>query len=267
MLEGTVTGCVKLLTDVLGTVAPDALGRGQRLRLAIGHFAKVRGDPQVWECELAALLSAIGYAAVPPSVLAKIAAAEPLSLVEETIVRRVPQNGHSLLVDIPRLASVAQAVLYQCKNYDGTGFPEDKCAGADIPLGGRLLRIFGDRLELENDGVVKERALAAMTERAGRYDPALLQECFRVFPSFLPSAIANDRPVLSLTVAELEPGQVVVSEICTHEGLVIVGAGHILTDTIIQRVANFAELGEVKEPVLVQPPMETEKPAAAMAVA
>jgi response regulator RpfG family c-di-GMP phosphodiesterase len=254
LLEGTLTGCVKLLTDILGTVAPDALGRGQRLRLCIGRFVRQRDLATVWECEVAALLSAIGFAAVPPSILQTMAEGTPLSLTEETIVRRVPQIGHDLLADIPRLASVADAVLYQKKHFDGSGFPADSCAGEQIPLAARLLRIFTDRLELENDGIVKERALAAMAERAGFYDPRLLETCFEVFPTFLPNAIAGDRPVGSLAVNQLIPGQVVVADITTHKGLVLVASGHALTQAIIERINNFAALGEVKEPILVQEP-------------
>ena len=39
LLEGTLTGSVKVMTEVLGMVAPDALGRGQRLRESMRLFA------------------------------------------------------------------------------------------------------------------------------------------------------------------------------------------------------------------------------------
>lgn len=258
LLEGTLTGSVKLLTDVLGIVAPDALGRGQRLRLAIGRFVRRHEVESAWECELAALLSWIGYVAVPPAILQKFAASVPLSLVEEKIVRRVPQIGHDLLADIPRLARVADAVLYQRKNFDGSGFPSDGMAGEAIPVAARLLRIFADRLELEADGVVKDRALATMMERTGCYDSKLLGACFAIFPSFLPSAISGDGKVLSLPVDQLTEGLVVVSDICTHRGLVLVAAGHVLTAAILERIRNFSELGEVNEPLLVQSPVAEE---------
>lgn len=254
LLEGTLTGSVKLLTDILGTVAPDALGRGQRLRLGIGRFVRERRVQPAWECEVAALLSAIGFAAVPPTILQKLAEATPLGLAEETIVRRVPQIGHDLLAGIPRFAGVAAAVLYQRKNFDGTGFPQDDRAGEAIPMGARLLRVFVDRLELEADGVVKERALESMTARTGVYDPRIVAACFEVFPHFLPNAIARDRPVGSVAVKQLTAGLVVVTDVRTHKGLVIVGAGHTLTVTMIERINNFAELGEVREPILVQEP-------------
>lgn len=261
LLEGTLMGSLKLLTDILGTVAPDALGRGQRLRLAISEFVRRRRIDSAWECEIAALLSAIGFAAVPPSVLQKIGEGTPLTLTEETMVRRVPEIGCDLLKGIPRLAGVAAAVLYQKKNFDGTGFPRDDRVGSAIPLGARLLRIFSDRLELEADGVVKERALAEMLERTGFYDLHLVEDCFNVFPNFLPNSLAGDRAVGSVGVKQLVPGLVIVTDIRTYSGLVIVGAGHTLTAAIIERVTNFAALGEVNEPILVQEAVGESMPA------
>lgn len=252
LLEGTLTGCVKLLTDVLGTVAAGALGRGQRLRLAIGQFARHRTIEPVWECEVAALLSEIGYAAVPPSISQKLADGEPLTLAEEAIARRVPQIGRDLLAEIPRFSGVADAVLYQKKHFDGTGYPSDDVAGEDIPVAARLIRLFSDRLELENDGVVKDQARTELEQRKGFYDPHLLDACFSEFPTFLPNAIAGDRPVGSVSVKQLVAGQVVVTDVCAPNGVVLVGAGHTLTPTVIERINNFAALGEVKEPILVQ---------------
>ncbi len=254
LLEGTLAGSIKMLTDVLGMAAPDALGRGQRLRNSMTCLGRhIHAEP-LWELELGALLSGIGCAAVPQAVLRKAAAASSLRPEEAAILRRVPRIGHNLLADIPRLAGVACIVLYQNKRFDGTGYPEDSVSQGAIPLGARLLKILHDRLELEADGVVKRRALDAMRGRPGDYDPALLERCFACFPDFLLSAIAADRPVLSLAAGQLAPGQVVVSDIATREGIALVCAGHQLTASMIERIRNFAELDDLKAPILVQDP-------------
>lgn len=258
LLEGTVAGSIKLLTDVLGVVSPEALGRGQRLRRSMTRFARHVGASPEWEFEVSALLSSIGFAVVPPQVLARAAAGADLNENEAAVLRRAPQTGHDLLADIPRLAGVARNILYQHKNFDGSGFPADDCAGEAIPLGGRLLRILGDRIELETDGVVKQRALETMQARSGAYDPKLLVECFVCFPTFLANALSAGADVLSLRVSQLEPGLIVVSDISTQNGLVLVGAGYQLTATIVQRIRNFADIGEVREPVLVQRPASDE---------
>lgn len=255
LLEGTLTGSVKVMTEVLGMVAPDALGRGQRLRESMHHFARMTGATPRWECELGALLSPIGFASLPARTLQKIGAAGELSRPEQEILRRTPQIGHDLLVGIPRLKDVARIVLYQNKSFDGLGFPSDACAGQDIPVGARMLKILADRLALEAEGVVKQRALETMRARTGVYDPQLLECCFVCFQAFLHNPISADVPVRTLYLQDLVEGQIVVSDIATPEGLVLVGAGNRLTAMILERLANYGLLGEVKEPVLVQDPV------------
>jgi response regulator RpfG family c-di-GMP phosphodiesterase len=254
LLEGTLTGSVKALSEVLGMVAPNSLGRGQRLQECMRKFALFFHATPVWELEIAALLSSIGHASLPPTVLEKSSSGEPLTLAEETLLRRSPQAGHNLLIDIPRLAEVARIVLYQNKAFDGSGFPPDDCKGEQIPLGARMLKILDDRLVLEADGVVKQRAFEEMRARSGVYDPRLLELCFACFETFLAYSISSERPVRSLYVKELTVDQVVVSDIRTLDGQVLVGAGYQLTPTVMGRLQNYDLLGQVQQPVLVQDP-------------
>lgn len=252
LLEGTLAGSVKMLSEVLGMVAPDALGRGQRLRDSMQRFATFTNATPRWELEIAALLCGIGCASFPARLLARISAAEDLTFAEQKLVRTAPQIGHDLLKGIPRLAGVARTVLYQRKAFDGSGFPVDDCKGQEIPVGARMLKILEDRLALENEGVVKARALETMRARTGQYDPGLLDACFLCFETFLNHPVAADRPVRILNIPELVVGQIVVSDITTPDGLVLIGAGQRLTEMVLVRLQNHAELGDVKQPVYVQ---------------
>lgn len=267
LLEETLTGSVKMMSEVLGMVAPDALGRGQRLRESMRVFAQFIGAEQVWALEIAALLSPIGFASMPASLLQKVTSGLELTPAEARILQRVPEVGHDLLLGIPRLENVALAVRFQNKAFDGSGFPAVTCAGESIPLGARLLKILSDRLTLEAEGIVKQRALETMRRRTGMYDPKLLESCFVCFQAFLANAVSADRPVRTLMIRELSANQVVVSDISTPEGLVLVGAGNRLTPMILERLLNYDGLGEVRQPVFVQDPAPPEAAAAASAAA
>lgn len=251
LLEETLAGSVRLMVEVLGAVSPDALGRGQRLRDSARAFCAYIGAPEPWEIEIAAQLVHLGYATLPSYLPRKIAAGAELSADERTLVKRVPEIGHDLLARIPRLEGVAQIVLHQRSRYDGLGVA-DGLAGGALPLGARVLRILDDRLELEADGVVKGAAVAELTRREGCYDEELLKRSFECFPAFLVQPLSAERPVLSLRVRDLSPGQVVVSEIVSREGVPFVASGARLTATVIARLRAHAELGDIREPVLVQ---------------
>ncbi len=256
LIENTLAGCVKVLTEVLGLVAPDRLGRGQRLRDSIRLLAGRTGHGPLWELELAAQLSSIGYAAIPASILNNCALHEPLTVAQQAVLRRAPQIGHDLLASIPRLEGVAKVVLYQEKNFDGSGFPADTLAGESLPAGSRLLKILNDRLELEEEGVVKQAALKTMRERRGVYDLTLLEICFACFSDFLANSISSHAVVRSLNVSELKPGQVIVSDLTTTEGLPLVTVGSRLTPMLIERLRTHAEIGSLHGHILVQDAIE-----------
>lgn len=252
LLEGTLSGSVKVLGEVLAMVDPASFGRGQKLRDSIRTFCQWMGMPTSWSYEMAALLADIGLVSVPPLVLRKLEQGMELAAREKAMLEKSPQIGHDLIVNIPRLEPVAKMVLYQNKHFDGTGLPSDAVAKENIPLGARMLKILHDRAVLEADGIVKKRAYDTMKERHGVYDPLLLDKCFQCFETFLANAIASNRPVLSLAVHELQPEQVLVSDIRTKGDVLLVAAGNRLTELMIKRLNNYSNFDTIKEPVYVQ---------------
>lgn len=257
-LEETVAGCVKLLTDVLGMVAPFALGRGQRIKASLGPFLEALKMKSPWQFEVSALLSSIGYTSLPTELVAKLESGEELSGRESAVVRSVPIIGYNLVSTIPKLKQIARIIKYQRKHYDGTGLPKDEYKGQAIPLGSRLLRVFEDRMTLEQEGVSGAAAFEKMRERGGVYDPQLLELCFKYYPDYLSTSISKDKPVQTFDLESLEPGCVIVSDVCTVDGLLLVEAGNWLTAATIQRIRNYAALGQVTGPFYVQSPEESD---------
>ncbi|MBC2605904.1 HD domain-containing phosphohydrolase [Pelagicoccus albus] len=251
-VEETVSGCVKMLMDVLGLVAPFALGRGQRLKSSLIPFLEAIQMKSIWQYEVAALLSSVGYTSLPEEIIRKLENGEDLKPSESEIIRNVPEVGYGLVSSIPRLEKIASIIRYQRKNFDGTGFPENDTKGQAIPLGARLLRVFEDRMELEREGVAGSEALKKMLDRTGYYDPKVLELCFKYYPDYLSTAVSKEKPVLTLDLRELKPGYVIVSDVYSSSGLLLVESGNWLTESTIQRIRNYAKLGEVSGPFYVQ---------------
>lgn len=254
VLETTLTGSVKVLASILGMLAPEALGRGQKIRRTMRIFSARLGMQSNWECDLAALLVNIGYALVPPAVLGKIKLGLPLNDEQREIIARTPKIGHDLLIGIPRLSRVAKAIYYQNAHFDGSGYPGDGVAGKDLPVIGRILKILNDRLDLETAGVVKAEAFATMQQRDGVYDPKLLEQCFVCCDSFVIDRVDKNWPVIPVAAQDLKQGDVMVSDILGKGGMPIVTAGSRLDPMIIERIRNFALIGEVQEPLIIQRP-------------
>ncbi len=246
LLENTLNGSVRALTDILSLLAPETFGRGQQLREQMRAVAEALKLPEVWALELAAMLHGLGQVTLPTEVAARARIGAALSAAEETMVRRVPEAGSNLLMHIPRLEAVARMVLFQSKNFDGSGFPLDTPGGMEIPAGARLLKVLVDLAQLEQRGSSRREALALMRERGGWYDPQLLDAVAAVLGAGAP------KPTASIAFKDLKPGQVLVADIITKEGLLILAAGNRITPSLLERLRNFAALSGVREPIYVE---------------
>lgn len=173
VLEKTLSGSIRVMTEILSMVDSQSFDRAVALQDNARALATALNVDNLWQVEIAGLLAQIGCVTIPTNVISKARARVGLSEVEQGMLARVPQIGRNLLGNIPRLEPVAQIVLYQSKNFDGSGFPSDKVAGENIPLGARILRIVMDLAELTPAGMSMEKAFTVMQKREGRYDPRL----------------------------------------------------------------------------------------------
>ena len=251
LLEKTLNGSARVLTEILATHDPISFGRAQRAREAVTSVAKQLQLAQTWDLELAAALSRIGCVTIPQDVLKKGHDERLLTASEKDMIARIPQLGYNLLSNIPRLESVASIVLYQNKNFDGTGFPCDAVSGEQIPMGARILRVLSDLLVDPPDAQAQSKALARMMKAAGRYDTKVLGAAAVVFDVCLTDAPSSDLTVRAIRIGELRVGHVVQQDVRTKDGSLIAPAATRISPLLIQRLRNFADLGQLVEPLLI----------------
>ncbi|MEM9443721.1 MAG: HD domain-containing phosphohydrolase [Verrucomicrobiota bacterium] len=250
LLEKTLKGSVKVLTDILCMLQPPSFGHSQKLRDYVRTFARELGLQDTWKLEVASMLSSIGYMAIPPDVIERYVDGEPLAPSEKDMIRRMPELGANLLQNIPRLDEIAHIILYQNKLFDGTGFPEDGVSGKDIPLGARIIKLLQDIIQvetMESMDMTRPKALDYIKAREGWYDPALLERTNSWLERYLKEA-----PRAEVIIENLKPGYVLLDDLQTLEGLKLVGAGHTLTPVVLQRVRNFAQLNQIREPIIIE---------------
>jgi response regulator RpfG family c-di-GMP phosphodiesterase len=252
LLNKTLSGSIKLLTDILSMVDPTSFGRSEKLRALITELNERMPLADMWEIQLATMLLSVGYVTLPPETLVKTRADAPLANGEEKLVGSLPGITARLIANIPRLEGVAKIVRYHQKNFNGTGFPEDSVSGTALPLGSRVLKIFVDLLQLQAKGLSQSDALDQMTLRQGWYDPQLLtsiRACFGLIgrkpEAWLPISIgAND----------LATGMTLASDILAKNGNTILAAGHHINETVQERIQNFKVLYGLLEPIYIRVP-------------
>ncbi|PKU25938.1 hypothetical protein CWS72_04360 [Telmatospirillum siberiense] len=248
LLEKTVTGSIKMLTDLMSLNDPIAYGLATRLREWIRTLQKNFNMPQRWQLEVAASLVAIGHVALPPDLVTKKRQRGVLSEVEESIIERAPEIARDLLRNIPRLSKVAEIVLLQDRGYDGSGFPSDGPKGDAIPLDARILKILKDLAVAADGGPLTAEVLASLDKRKAQYDPALL---IRV-RSCLKALASGQAPALvELPLASLRAGHLILSDIRLANGHVIFPAHTELSRGQIIRLQNLRKIFSFAEPVKV----------------
>ncbi len=144
LLENTLNGSVRLLSEVLSTASPQLFGRTELLRTRAVTAAGLLRLPAPWRLEIAAMFCRIGVVSLPTDLATKLDrhGEQGLSATELAVASRVPQLGSDVLEHIPRLQDVARIVRYHRKNFDGSGPPADMLSGSAIPLEARILRIL-----------------------------------------------------------------------------------------------------------------------------
>lgn len=245
LLEKTLHGSVKALTDVLSLASPVAFGRGARMRrLASAVLDKVPVEDR-WAVELAVEMSQLGAVTLPPSVAAKLNIGAELSEAEQAMVDKLPAVADELISPIPRLTSVAESIRYARRGFDGSGQPADGPKGDQIPFGARLLHLVEDYDVLLMQGQSPTSALTTLRSHRNRYDPELME-------AFADIAIAGAEGVRGVMLEDLVCGMVLAVPVTSKTGVLLVNAGQEVTMGLISRLDNFASLEDgVAEPLIV----------------
>lgn len=263
LLEKTLNGSIRVLTDILSLVERDAFGRSQKIRDAVRAFAQSFGIRKTWDLEAAAMLLQIGCVTIPSGLVERVHTGQPLMEAEQVLWNRIPEIGRSLINKIPRLESVADIVYYQDKHFDGSGTPSDLKAGEAIPIGARVIKVLKDMLELEEHGHPRERALEEMRLRAGWYDPRVLESVSRHFDVFIESNTPSSYERVATNFAGLGIDQMLASDVVTNDGTLIARSGTVVTPLLLERLRNFRQISGIREPFYVVVVPEKDKAAAA----
>ena len=250
LLEGTLGGSLKVLSEVLSLVSPEAFGRTDRLRKVVNKLADQLKIRDRWQLDAAAMLALIGYVSVPDSVLTRYVTNERLTLDEEDMIRKHPKVGHELLVAIPRMKEVAETVLYQTRRFDGWDDTGLTASGAAIPMGARLLKVALDYEEGVQKGLGLRGAFQRMENHPTHYDPRILDA--------LRQAVALDDPnkLISIGLSQVKVGMILHRGLFNHFNVRLVAEGAEITPALLSRIQSMGDRGMIVEPFIVQLPPE-----------
>ena len=239
LLEQTLLGSVRALTEVLALTHPEAFGPATRQHERARHVAKRLQLPDAWHVEVASMLASVGFVVLPGEVLSKLNSGAPLDDGEREMVSRVPSVVERVLSHIPRLENVQDVLRHLQDGWGGSG---PSSARAQTPIGARILRALQALATLESKYGDTERALAELVARRDHYDPAVVDAITEV-------CRPRPRQVRPLTLKELRSGMVLVDEVKTSNGMLLVAAGQRVTPQLLERLNNFGKRIGLVEPI------------------
>lgn len=248
LLSNTLTSSVKVLMDVLAIAKPVLFAQAARVRQRIGRLAKECGVDNAWECEVSAMLCHIGCIGMPDSVIAKVLNSQELTDAERNVWATHPQIGHDLIESIPRLNGIAKTLLYQNKQFDGGGFPEQGAGGEEIPIAARLLKVAMDYERAITRWPDTEYAFAELKSRENIYDPAVVEALRKI------DDLEGGAVVLPIGITNLPDQGVVFQDILTREGDIAVQRGTELNLTLCQRIKGLYNGRGIREPMWIMVP-------------
>ncbi len=244
LLEKTLAGSVRILTEILSLVNPGAFGRAFRIRRTIRHLADRLEVQEKWQYELAGLLSQIGCVTFSPETLQKVWAGQSLTSQEQAMVASHPDAGAALLENIPRLERVARMIARQDvdSGSEKRNTPEDP----DVVLGGEMLRLALALDRKMATGLPFSQALASLRRQTGNQHPG------RLLAALDDLVVENVPPVVrTVMLHQLDTSMVLDEDVRARNGLLIVCKGHEVTVPVILRLRAFAAGAGVIEPIRV----------------
>ena len=250
LLEKTLMGSIKVLTDVLAAANPEAFGRSVRIAHYVRHISKKLHLPSPWCVEAAATLSQLGCITLESDLMLRGFSGAQLTLDEQAAFNAHPLAATELLKNIPRLEPAAWTIGQQLKadippaESEFPGFP-----AADLLLGAKILKLAVAFEQTREIFPAKGAAVARLRERKHEFESSLLDTLVDLQPH------GGAKQLLKVATSKLRAGMVLDQEIKSGQGVLLVAKGQELTAALIMRLENHAKAGSLDKEVMAFVPV------------
>lgn len=247
LLEKTLSGSIKVLTEVLSLVNPAAFGRAVRMSRYVQHMVRKLHLEAGWRFEVAAMLSQLGCVTLDNDTIEAMYAGQKLSPEEQARLDAHPSVGADLLSNIPRLEPVARMIAQQ-ESVQPSSHVAGKEAFDVVKLGAQMLKVALAYDQLLSSGKKHEDALQQLLMRSAHLERSLIDALtdLEVEPYHV--------DVKSCRIHELDCEMVLQEDVRTNNGLLIVAKGQHITYPLLVRLRNFWERRAIAPTVMVRVP-------------
>jgi response regulator RpfG family c-di-GMP phosphodiesterase len=251
ILEKTLSGSIQVLTDIISLLNPEAFSRATRIRRYARQIAEKMGLPNVWQIELAAMLSQLGCITLPKDVLHKVYFHKSLTEQEQQLYDGHPAIAATLLAQIPHLEIISRMIAGQNQTFPHAVPRENMSTDEKVALGAQIIKCCQDYDGLRMQGKFNKPAMptARVREMLLEIDPhgnpVLLDAIEHIRHEQVKWATQY------LHVRELGDFMVIDEDVQTKDNQVVIQRGQEVTDTVRQVLRTHERSVGIKEPFRV----------------
>jgi response regulator RpfG family c-di-GMP phosphodiesterase len=236
---------IKVFSNLLELRSGQLAGHGRRVAEVARDLARAMGmvEDEVVQVFVAGLLHDIGLMGMNDALLGR--PVMRYGAEEMTQYRSHTQVGEQSLLALDEMQPVLPIIRAHHERHDGAGFP-DKLAGAAIPLGARILAIADAYDDLQSGHVAEvklnaqEARILMRKARGSQFDPEVLDVFLQSFETAAAVASsAGAQASMVLTSAALESDMVLAKDLVSARGILMLTAGHRLTNSLIRKIREF----------------------------
>ena len=247
LLEQTLIGSIQVLTEVLSLVNPAAFSRAERARRYIHHIVTSMKLANVWQYEVAAMMSQLGCVTLPSETIEAVYSGEKLSANEQTQYDAHPSVAYDLLSKIPRLEPIAWMIEHQNRPVREVDDSEKK----DMRLGAEILRLTLAYEKLIHKGVSRTEAVHTLTGQNKNFSPQFFDALVELDPN------SDEGEIRQCRIEALATGMIIQQDVRTGEGELLVSKGQEVTSPLLSKLKNFHARRVITGDVTVSLPTTT----------
>ena len=228
LLQKTLAGAVKALTEGLATASPLFFGRARRVKWLAKEIANRMREPCVWRIETAAVFSQLAAITLPGKEAEDVYRRKGLRPELQEVANRFPVIIDHLLANVPRLEDVRE--ILGCL---GDHANRRTSVRAEIRRAAAILRVALDYDYLEAEGHERDLILATLRGWDGQYDPVILEALKRLFPKTMSRSLVQEA-----SVRKVDLGMRLAEDLRQERGFFVAPRGTDLAAHPIQVLCN-----------------------------
>lgn len=249
LLEQTLLGTVKVLSQILTVVNPTAQGVTNRLKKYCCHMMKELGLKEKWLYDMAVMLSQLGSLTVPSEILNRFISGGDISDQEREMIGKLPSVTVKLLMHIPRLDDVIEIISLQNNPYSefpAYSSPEDY---SKVHLGAQMLHVAITLDCLLMQGVQPAKAMRSMRDDTKAFNPELVEAMGR-YDFELQNMVG-----MRVKCSQLTTRMILDEDIFSTKGVMLASKGQLVSLPLIMGLRNYSRTVGIREPFSVLMPI------------